>query len=94
MKEFKLDEDDSFEKQLAEIARLHRERNAQYFVSPLDILPVEDWLAQVSIKGTRANQATSTAKVVDELKDTAVYAIMVLNQIETRGWHRANDVQE
>jgi hypothetical protein len=90
MTEFKLDETDSFEKILADIARLHRERNSQYFISPLDILPVEDFLAQVSIKGTRANQANTTAKVIDELKDTAVYAIMVLEQIEAREWKRVN----
>jgi len=91
MKEFKLDEDDTFEAQLAEIARLHREPNAQYFTSPLEILPVEDFLAQVSIKGCRANQAVSSTKVIDELKDTAVYAIMVLEQINKRGWERPEE---
>ncbi len=88
MSEFKLDDSDPFEKQLAEIAKLHRERNEQYFTSPLDILPVEDFLAQVSIKGCRANQAKTTQKVVDELKDTTVYAVMCLDQIERRGWTR------
>ncbi|HPS39175.1 MAG TPA: hypothetical protein PL124_07155 [Candidatus Cloacimonadota bacterium] len=91
MKAFQLDEDDSFEKQLVEIAKLHRERNSQYFISPLEILPVEDFLAQVSIKGCRANQAVTSAKVVDELKDTAVYAIMVLEQIDKRGWERPGE---
>ena len=88
MREFKIDEDNPFEAQLAEIARLHRERNAQYFISPLEILPVEDFLAQIAIKGCRANQASTTKKVVDELKDTAVYSIMVLEQIAAREWER------
>ena len=84
-----LDESDSFEKQIAAVIRTHRERNAQYETSPLEILPVEDWLTQVAIKGVRAQQAIATAKVRDELIDNIVYSGMCLEQIEKQDWRRS-----
>lgn len=82
---FELSSTDPFEEQLIEIAKTHRERNAQYRVSPVKILPLEFWLAQVTIKGMRAYQATTPTKMKDELIDTAVYAVMILEQLKSEG---------
>ena len=84
-----LDENDGFEKQIAAVVRIHRERNTQYITSPLEILPVENWLTQVAIKGVRAQQAIATAKVRDELIDNIVYSGMCLEQIEKQDWRRS-----
>ena len=86
-----LDVENPFELQVAEIVRTHRERNSQYMQSPLTILPMEDWLTQVAIKGVRAQQAIPVAKIRDELIDVAVYAIMALEQIDLQSWSRAID---
>lgn len=83
-----LDPNDGFERQIERIVITHRERNAQYTTSPLEILPVDDWLTQVAIKGVRAQQAIPVKKVQDELVDVIVYAGMCLEQIEAQNWSR------
>jgi hypothetical protein len=82
---FELSAADPFEEQLIEIAKTHRERNAQYRVSPVKILPLEFWLARVTIKGMRAYQATTPAKTKDDILDAAVYSIMILEQLKSEG---------
>lgn len=84
-----LDPNDPFERQIERVIITHRERNAQYVTSPLEILPVDDWLTQVAIKGVRAQQAIATTKVIDELTDVIVYAGMCLEQIEKQNWIRS-----
>ena len=86
-----LNMEDTFERQIAQIVLTHRERNSQYIESPLNILPVEDWLTQVAIKGVRAQQAIPVLKVCDELIDVSVYAIMTLEQIELQEWKRSTE---
>lgn len=84
-----LDLNDSFEKVLGQVALLHRERNTMYLQSPLEILPIDTWLAQVAIKGVRAQQAIGVKKIKDELLDTIVYSSMVLEQIDLQSWDRS-----
>lgn len=83
-----LNPDDGFERQMERVILTHRERNAQYVTSPLEILPVENWLTQVAIKGVRAQQAIVTMKVIDELVDVIVYSGMCLEQIAKQEWVR------
>ena len=86
-----LDHEDAFEAEVAKIVLLHRERNAQYRKSPLEILPIPKWLTQVTIKACRAEEALNRKKLEDELRDTAVYAIMVLEQILLQGYSPSRD---
>lgn len=85
VKPITLIDEDPFESKVAEMIRLHRERNAHYKTSPLQYLPIRMWLSQIAIKAVRAYEATTMQKLRDELLDTAVYVFMVLEQIDIRG---------
>lgn len=71
---------DDFAKELIEI---HRKKQDGYLLAPLDELPVPVWLAQIQIKATRAKYASERAKLVEELKDTAVYCLLLLEKLES-----------
>jgi hypothetical protein len=71
----------TFESLCAEIVKLHKNKNGQYRNSPMNILPASYWLNQIAIKAIRAEQATSDEKVIEELTDTAVYALMTILRI-------------
>lgn len=61
-----------------EIAQLQADKQSGYLMSPIDELPIEVWLAQVQIKATRAKYAATRDKRYDELRDTAVYALLCM----------------
>lgn len=61
-----------------ELVQLHEGKQSGYSKSPIEELPLDVWLAQVQVKATRAKYATGTDKMLDELRDTAVYAILCI----------------
>jgi hypothetical protein len=63
------------------IKKTHTDKQGTYASEPVAELPIEVWLAQTQIKATRAKYALDEDKRVDELIDTAVYAILTLEKI-------------
>ena len=68
----------SFKSICDELATMHGSKNGRYKDSPLNILPVPYWTAQLSVKAVRADQDVEDTDRMDDLLDTAVYAIMVI----------------
>lgn len=68
----------TFEDICNELVELHSTKQMGYSKSPIEELPTDVWLAQVQVKATRAKYATSEDKRIDELRDTAVYAILCM----------------
>lgn len=64
-----------------ELAQLQADKQTGYNKSPIDELPLDVWLAQVQIKATRAKYATTRDKLYDELRDTAVYALLCMQKM-------------
>ena len=68
-----------------EIMETHRTKNDQYASSPVDELSVSAWKYQIQIKATRALRANTPEKLKDELLDTAVYCILLLEKMRKEG---------
>jgi hypothetical protein len=64
------------------LVEMQQGKQTGYRVSPINELPLDVWLAQVQIKATRAKYATSEDKLLDELRDTAVYSILAMLKIK------------
>jgi hypothetical protein len=75
----------TFNRICKDIMNLHTERNDKYSSSPVDELSISAWKYQIQIKATRALRATSPEKLKDELLDTAVYCILLLEKMEKEG---------
>jgi len=60
---------------------MHDRKQPGYTYSPLDELPSEAWTRQIQIKATRAVYATTPEKLYEELIDTAVYCILLLEKM-------------
>ena len=64
-----------------ELAQLQIDKQTGYSKSPIDELPLDVWLAQVQIKATQAKYATTRDKLYDELRDTAIYALLCMQKM-------------
>ena len=71
----------SFDDICKTIMETHASKQSSYSSEPVAELPLDVWLAQIQIKATRAKYAVNTEKVIDELVDTAVYAILALEKM-------------
>lgn len=76
---------DTFTQLCDRIKDLHAQKGTTYTKNVIEELPVDMWLSQVVIKATRAKYAVKDAKRVDELFDTAVYCLLVLEEMGKRG---------
>ena len=68
-----------------EIMETHKTKNDQYSSSPVDELSTSAWKYQIQIKATRALRANTPEKLKDELMDTAVYCILLLEKMRKEG---------
>jgi hypothetical protein len=71
----------TFEEICKELIALQEGKGKGYINSPFNILPKEYWLSQIAVKAVRAGQSTSEEKMIDELRDTAVYSILMMMKL-------------
>jgi len=64
---------------------LHAKKGGGYVKDVIGELPIEMWTSQIVIKATRAHYAKRDDKRVDELFDTAVYCLLVLERMAQDG---------
>jgi hypothetical protein len=64
---------------------LHAKKGDGYVKDVIGELPIEMWTSQIVIKATRAHYAKGDDKRVDELFDTAVYCLLVLERMAQDG---------
>ena len=64
---------------------LHAKKGDGYVKDVIGELPIEMWTSQIVIKATRAHYAKRDDKRVDELFDTAVYCLLVLERMAQDG---------
>jgi hypothetical protein len=81
MKVNDLPEGATFDQICDAIKKTHTDKQGTYSSEPVAELPLDVWLAQTQIKATRAKYAVDLDKRIDELIDTAVYAILSLEKI-------------
>lgn len=74
-----------FDEICRDIMKMHSIKNDQYASSPVDELSISAWKYQIQIKATRALRANTPEKLKDELLDTAVYCILLLEKMRKEG---------